>query len=42
MIKHEINEMEVCSDCYLNSILKFEDNWFCEPCVIRELNKINT
>lgn len=32
MIKHEINEMEVCSDCYLNSILKFEDNWFCEPC----------
>ena len=33
MVKHEINEMEVCSDCYLNSILKFEDNWYCEPCV---------
>jgi hypothetical protein len=33
MVKHEISEMEVCADCYLNSILKFDDSWFCEPCV---------
>ena len=37
MVKHEINEMEVCPDCYLNSILKFDDSWFCEPCVSDEV-----
>ncbi len=33
MLKHEMNEIDVCPDCYLNSIIKFNDYWFCEPCV---------
>ena len=34
MLKHEISEIEVCSDCYLNSIEKNNENWFTEACVI--------
>ncbi|XP_077869213.1 MYND-type zinc finger-containing chromatin reader ZMYND8-like [Saccoglossus kowalevskii] len=31
--EHEMNEIEVCSDCYLSSCLK-KDNYFCEPCTV--------
>ncbi|XP_064596606.1 MYND-type zinc finger-containing chromatin reader ZMYND8-like isoform X2 [Liolophura sinensis] len=30
--KHETNEIEICPDCYMNSCLQRNDNWFCEPC----------
>ncbi|MEQ2185935.1 hypothetical protein GOODEAATRI_023253 [Goodea atripinnis] len=30
--EHEINEIEVCPECYLSTCQKRE-NWFCEPCV---------
>ncbi|CAH1775641.1 unnamed protein product [Owenia fusiformis] len=30
--KHEMNEIEICPDCYMNSCIKRNDNWFCEPC----------
>ncbi|XP_067382433.1 MYND-type zinc finger-containing chromatin reader ZMYND8-like isoform X4 [Channa argus] len=29
--EHEMNEIEVCPECYLSSCQK-RDNWFCEPC----------
>ncbi|XP_011600916.2 protein kinase C-binding protein 1 isoform X1 [Takifugu rubripes] len=29
--EHEMNEIEVCPECYLSSCQKRE-NWFCEPC----------
>ncbi|XP_074536968.1 MYND-type zinc finger-containing chromatin reader ZMYND8-like isoform X2 [Halichoeres trimaculatus] len=29
--EHEMNEVEVCPECYLSSCQK-RDNWFCEPC----------
>uniref|UniRef100_G3PR32 Protein kinase C binding protein 1, like n=1 Tax=Gasterosteus aculeatus aculeatus TaxID=481459 RepID=G3PR32_GASAC len=29
--EHEMNEIEVCPECYLSSVQK-RDNWFCEPC----------
>ncbi|XP_014664509.1 PREDICTED: protein kinase C-binding protein 1-like [Priapulus caudatus] len=29
--KHEMSEIDVCPDCYLNSCTK-KENWFCEPC----------
>uniref|UniRef100_A0A4W5P7T4 Zinc finger MYND-type containing 8 n=1 Tax=Hucho hucho TaxID=62062 RepID=A0A4W5P7T4_9TELE len=29
--EHEVNEIEVCPECYLSSCQK-RDNWFCEPC----------
>ncbi|XP_039258712.2 uncharacterized protein LOC120335289 isoform X2 [Styela clava] len=29
--ERELNEIEVCPECYLNSCRKRE-NWFCEPC----------
>nr|CAB3267963.1 protein kinase C-binding protein 1-like [Phallusia mammillata] len=29
--QHEMSEIEVCPECYLNSCRKRE-NWFCEPC----------
>eukprot|EP00062_Callorhinchus_milii_P019388 gi/632973878/ref/XP_007903368.1/ PREDICTED: protein kinase C-binding protein 1 isoform X4 [Callorhinchus milii] len=29
--EHEMNEIEVCPECYLASCQK-RDNWFCEPC----------
>ncbi|XP_068607072.1 MYND-type zinc finger-containing chromatin reader ZMYND8-like [Brachionichthys hirsutus] len=29
--EHEMNEIEVCPECYLSSCQK-KDNWFCEPC----------
>ncbi|XP_047203487.1 protein kinase C-binding protein 1 isoform X2 [Girardinichthys multiradiatus] len=29
--EHEINEIEVCPECYLSTCQKRE-NWFCEPC----------
>uniref|UniRef100_H2YZW3 Zinc finger protein n=1 Tax=Ciona savignyi TaxID=51511 RepID=H2YZW3_CIOSA len=29
--QHEMTEIEVCPECYLNSCRKRE-NWFCEPC----------
>ena len=28
----QMNEIEVCPECYLSSCQK-RDNWFCEPCV---------
>ncbi|XP_078450818.1 MYND-type zinc finger-containing chromatin reader ZMYND8-like isoform X10 [Lampetra planeri] len=31
--EHEMNEIEVCPECYLSSCQK-RDNWFCEPCSI--------
>uniref|UniRef100_A0A8C5F9D9 Zinc finger, MYND-type containing 8 n=1 Tax=Gadus morhua TaxID=8049 RepID=A0A8C5F9D9_GADMO len=31
--EHEMNEIEVCPECYLSACQK-RDNWFCEPCVI--------
>ncbi|KAK6167767.1 hypothetical protein SNE40_021721 [Patella caerulea] len=30
--QHEMREIEVCPDCYLNSCLKEDSDWFCEPC----------
>ncbi|XP_050389380.1 MYND-type zinc finger-containing chromatin reader ZMYND8 [Patella vulgata] len=30
--QHEMREIEVCPDCYLNSCLKEDADWFCEPC----------
>ncbi|XP_034388591.1 protein kinase C-binding protein 1 isoform X9 [Cyclopterus lumpus] len=30
--EHEMNEIEVCPECYLSACQK-RDNWFCEPCV---------
>ncbi|XP_046578558.1 protein kinase C-binding protein 1-like [Haliotis rubra] len=30
--RHEMSEIEVCPDCYLNSCVKRNDEWFCEPC----------
>ena len=30
--EHEMNETEVCPECYLAACQK-RDNWFCEPCV---------
>ncbi|ESO83156.1 hypothetical protein LOTGIDRAFT_83183, partial [Lottia gigantea] len=30
--KHEMNEIEVCPDCYLNSCEQSDEDWFCEPC----------
>jgi hypothetical protein len=33
MLKHEISEITVCSDCYLSSIQKAnEESWFAQPC----------
>ncbi|KAM7411557.1 hypothetical protein PAMA_021514 [Pampus argenteus] len=29
--EHEMNEIEVCPECYLSACQK-RDNWFCEPC----------
>ncbi|XP_064353087.1 MYND-type zinc finger-containing chromatin reader ZMYND8 isoform X4 [Camelus dromedarius] len=29
--EHEMNEIEVCPECYLAACQK-RDNWFCEPC----------
>ncbi|XP_061591758.1 MYND-type zinc finger-containing chromatin reader ZMYND8-like isoform X2 [Cololabis saira] len=29
--EHEMNEIEVCPECYVSSCQK-RDNWFCEPC----------
>uniref|UniRef100_UPI00358E964A MYND-type zinc finger-containing chromatin reader ZMYND8-like isoform X4 n=1 Tax=Myxine glutinosa TaxID=7769 RepID=UPI00358E964A len=29
--EHEMNEIEICPECYLASCQK-RDNWFCEPC----------
>ena len=37
MLKHDINEIEVCSDCYMNSIKQNNENWFAEPCVSKIL-----
>ncbi|GAB6019225.1 Protein kinase C-binding protein 1 [Chamberlinius hualienensis] len=31
MCKHEMNEIEVCPDCYYNASTK-KENWFQEPC----------
>ncbi|KAL3892310.1 hypothetical protein ACJMK2_004527 [Sinanodonta woodiana] len=30
--KHEMNEIELCPDCYLNSCIRKNDDWFSEPC----------
>ncbi|KAK3611560.1 hypothetical protein CHS0354_018075 [Potamilus streckersoni] len=30
--KHEMNEIELCPDCYLNSCIRKNDEWFSEPC----------
>ncbi|GFO03989.1 kinase c-binding protein 1, partial [Plakobranchus ocellatus] len=30
--KHEMSEIEVCPDCYLQSCTQSDTNWFCEPC----------
>lgn len=30
--KHEMNEIELCPDCYLNSCIRKDDDWFSEPC----------
>ncbi|KAK3749084.1 hypothetical protein RRG08_034057 [Elysia crispata] len=30
--KHEMSEIEVCPDCYLQSCTQTDPNWFCEPC----------
>ena len=35
--KHETSEVEICPECYLNSYLKKNNNWFCEPCVSTKL-----
>lgn len=37
MLKHEISEIEVCADCYWNSIEKNDENWFTEPCRVPHL-----
>ncbi|ESO04103.1 hypothetical protein HELRODRAFT_79586, partial [Helobdella robusta] len=34
MCCHEVNELLICPDCYLNSCIKDSDDWFCEPCRI--------
>ncbi|CAO2577670.1 Protein kinase C-binding protein 1 [Lemmus lemmus] len=34
--EHEMNEIEVCPECYLAACQK-RDNWFCEPCVWAKL-----
>ncbi|XP_055998197.1 MYND-type zinc finger-containing chromatin reader ZMYND8-like isoform X3 [Ostrea edulis] len=30
--KHEMNEIELCPDCYLNSCIRKNDEWFSETC----------
>ncbi|XP_052763321.1 protein kinase C-binding protein 1-like isoform X2 [Mya arenaria] len=30
--KHEMNEIELCPDCYLNSCVRKNDEWFSETC----------
>ncbi|CAF1555778.1 unnamed protein product, partial [Didymodactylos carnosus] len=30
--KHEMNEISICPECYLRSVLSTTKNWFCEPC----------
>ncbi|KAK3088501.1 hypothetical protein FSP39_019930, partial [Pinctada imbricata] len=30
--KHEMNEIELCPDCYLSSCIRKNDDWFTEPC----------
>lgn len=30
--KHEMNEVELCPDCYLNSCIRKNDEWFSETC----------
>ncbi|XP_064652120.1 MYND-type zinc finger-containing chromatin reader ZMYND8-like isoform X2 [Lineus longissimus] len=30
--KHEMNEIEICPDCYSNSQCKGNPDWFCLPC----------
>lgn len=37
MFKHEVNEIEVCCDCYLSSIKKNNENWFADPCKVPHL-----
>lgn len=29
---HETSELNICPDCYLNSCIKENADWFCEPC----------
>ncbi|KAH9496698.1 hypothetical protein Btru_009693 [Bulinus truncatus] len=30
--KHEMNEIEICPDCYYHSCAQDNPDWFCEPC----------
>ena len=30
--RYETSEIEVCPDCFMNSFLRRNENWFCEPC----------
>ncbi|XP_055871580.1 MYND-type zinc finger-containing chromatin reader ZMYND8-like [Biomphalaria glabrata] len=30
--KHEMNEIEICPDCYYHSCAQENSDWFCEPC----------
>ncbi|XP_060590917.1 MYND-type zinc finger-containing chromatin reader ZMYND8-like isoform X3 [Ruditapes philippinarum] len=30
--KHEMNEIELCPDCYLNSCVRKDDEWFSDTC----------
>ena len=33
IVYNDVNEIEVCSNCYLNYVTKKDDYWFSEPCV---------
>lgn len=29
---HELNEINICADCYKRSNAQEEKDWFCQPC----------
>ena len=33
LLSFQMNELELCPDCYLNSCIRKDDYWFSEPCV---------